>query len=158
MNGEWHNSQNGNYALIKSGELSGTVFPNRDDLWCGVSNDTFLKQKYRQPEEAMSALEAAIAAGAGSELWADKQDTWRASKPRTGRDRQNNKVALRGYWRKENSSMLSVRETTSGSWTATWNQTVVVEAADKPIWFASAEDAMSHVDKMARAKKRDMGR
>jgi hypothetical protein len=140
MDFDWKEASTGNWVLVGDAGIEATVCQAGSDwraVWNGASDGKArrLKAKHESPEETMSAAEAAIAAGEGSRLWWPPDDQWQPIQ--------------KGYYRKHNGMIISVKRAKSGFWFAT-NSSATLGRYGRTAWFSTDAEARSAVDALVR--------
>jgi hypothetical protein len=143
MGEDWRENSNGNWLLIEDGKLEATVYAAGSE-WGSVWNASDgrarrLKAKHQTAEEAMTATEAAIAAGPSSIFWWPPDDQWQTTKKGDG------------FYRKHSGQLISVKQAKTGSWFAT-NGTASLGRYGRTTWFPTAAEARAAVDALARGE------
>ena len=141
MDGDWHETESGNVALIEDGELEATVYragPSWGAVWNGAADGRprRMKQKCDDPETAMSSVETAIAEGKDSMRWWPPDDEWQKTKKG-------------GFYRKLNGLTVSVKQAKSGSWYAVNSAGEFLGNGGRTTWFSTDNEARAAVNAIA---------
>jgi hypothetical protein len=131
MEYDWIENSNGNWVLIDDG-VEATVYEAGDEwsaVWNGAPDGKArrLKAKYSTSEEAIAAVEAAIAEGPNSMRWWPPDDQWLPTKKG-------------GYYRKYNGVVISVKQARSGAWFVT-NGSASLGRYGRTTWFTTDAEA-----------------
>jgi hypothetical protein len=140
MENDWIETSNGNWVLPGDGGIEATVYAAGSEWganWNGAPDGKRrrLKAKYSSSEEAIAAVETAIAEGANSMKWWPPDEQWLQTK-------------AGGHYRKLNGSMVSVKKAKSGSWFVT-NGSASLGRHGSTTWFATDAEARSAFDAFA---------